>query len=1218
MSTGKWYDWAKVRRQGVELTNHRKFNFPQIPAWFSGLLCLSAAAALLFCRSADAQSLYGSLTGTVTDPSGAAVVGAEVRVKGVATGVMQTTTSNSSGIYRFGNLLPGAYNVTVSAHGFETQTTPNVNVVVNGVAQASVQLELGVASQTVTVTTAAPLLQTETSDVQTNITSRQIQNLPIIGTQGANFQSLLREIPGSGLTSETNSTAANAQRAINTNFNGQSYQSIDTRIDGVPDLYPYLPANVSLVPPYDTIQTVNVVTNAFTAQQGIAAGAAVNVETMSGTNHFHGDAHELHTDENFAARNYFQTNPVIFPHKNRNNQNEFGGAVGGPIKRNKLFFFFGFDRTTQRQLAGPDTRTLPTAAMATGDFTGLPGNPIIYDPATGDATGAGKTQISCNGVANKICPGRIDPAAQTMIGLIQPLFSQEVATSNDQGNWTGSGTALLNRNDLSSKVDWAQSQNTLVWGRYGFSKSLVYDPPLLGAAAGDATNGGQLGNAPGLTQVAGLGVSHTFTPSLLFDWNFGYTRQNVGSTYDLTSPRGLDQLHIPGTNNAGAPGSATDYYGWPGFTFPLVGLNIGNAQVANPFLFRDNQFVTDADVSWTKGKHNFKGGIEWYHADINHFQAQGGTFQNARGQFQFNGYATTPFGGSPTWFNQWADFLLGLPQETGKARQLFNPNSERWGNWAWYVQDQWQLTPKVTVTMGVRWEYYPFGYANNGKGLRLLNLQTGIVSIGGYGNIPQNDNADVGSGQFLPRVGVAYSILPTTVLRFGYGLSADPYDPYHVMLNAYPSLLLDTNLPANPTYYVPVASLTGTNGTGLGSGSYSVPTGLSLIPVPDLSSGQIALPTSASTTTVPNPYQRGYINSYNATLEQEFGRNLAFNLGYVGAYDNHPTINMNANPSAPGTGSAGGVLSQLYGANYSGTINQLNPFKYTRYDSLQTKLRYNFAGGSNVTAAYTWSKAMSYADEEDLGFLLIPYAPDYSKNYGPAAYDRTNNFEFTGVAALPFGRSEPWLKDGIASEILGGWLVDPVVSVMSGLPFTVTSNANLGANGSTETADLVAPIKLTHGKPPRTGITCAQGDPTCQYFAPSSFAQPWICVNSPTTTCANPNPPHFGNTNRDEFRGPGYFDMDLSILRDFKVREFATLEVRADAMGLTNTPHFNNPNANCTSDATTPGPVAGSGQLCSTGANNNFGVVTGFVEPGGFFGTEPGNRTIWVGAEVKF
>ncbi|MGH9607039.1 MAG: TonB-dependent receptor [Terracidiphilus sp.] len=1170
------------------------------------VLLLAALLTFAVCPWAGAQTLYGSLTGAVTDPTGAAIAGARVSALEVQTGVKQTGVTNSSGIYRFAALLPGTYAVTVTATGFTTQKTPNVAVAVNGIAQLNVQLKVGTTSQTVTVSTAAPLLQTETAAVQQNITTRQIENLPIMGTQGANFQSLLGTVPGSGLTSETNSTAGNPQRAINENFNGQSYQGVDTRIDGVLDAYPYLPANVAYVPPEDAIETVNTVTNAFTAQEGMAGGAEVNVEIKSGTNNFHGDAHWFHTDQNFEARNYFDTDPTLFPHKNRSNQNEIGGAVGGPAVRNKLFFFFDFDRTTQRQLAGPDTRTLPTAAMASGDFTGLPGNPIIYDPATGSAAGAGKTQISCNGVLNTICPDRIDPAAETLIGLMKPLFSQE--TGSGLLNWTGSGTALFNRNNSDSKVTWALGPKSALWGRYSFSKTLVYDPPLLGAAIGDATNGGQLGSAPGRVQLVGIGATHSFTPNLLFDWNFGYTRQNLGSTFDLTSPRGIDQLKIPGTNNAGAPGSPSLYYGWPGFTFTSPGdLNIGNAQVANPFTFDDDQLVTDADLGWIRGRHNFKAGIEWDHTLINHFQAQGGTFQNARGQFQFNGDVTSEQGATPTWYNEWADFLLGLPQETGKARQLFNPNAERWGNWAWYGQDQWQITPKLALTYGLRWEYYPFGYADNGKGLRWLNLQTGIVSIGGYGSVPRNDGVSVGHGQFLPRVGVAYRIMPSTVIRGGYGLSADPYDPYHVMLNAYPSLLLDTNLPPNTADYIPAASLTGLNGAGLGSGSYSVPTGIVLIPRPDLSSGKIALPTSAGTTTVPNPYDRGYINTYNLTLQQEFGSDTTFNIGYVGAYDLHPTASLNANYSAPGTGSAGGVLSQRYGANYTGGIGELDPFRHSRYDSLQTSLTYRFAGGSNVHAAYTWSKAMDYDDNEELSSLPINYPPDYFKDYGPAGFDRTNNVEITGVLATPFGRGEPWLRNGIGGHILGGWLIDPVISIMSGIPFTVTGNGSaLDANGSTQTADLVAPFRLEHGKPPRVGVTCATGDPTCEYFDSNSFAQPLI------TGAANA---HFGNTNRNEFRAPGYYNMNLSLVRTFRIREYASLEVRADAMGLTNTPHFGPPNLSCAGSATAPGPVAGSGGLCG---GSNFGVITGFVEPGGYFGTEPGNRIVWLGTEITF
>lgn len=1176
---------------------------------------------------AGAQVLYGTLTGNVTDPSGAALPGATVTAVNTATGDTSTQPSDSAGIYRFEALPQGTYTVTISATGFTKQQTTGVGVVANEIKRVDASLKTGTVATEVTVTGAPPLLQTDTADVRHDISSHELISLPTMGSQGSNFQALLRTIPGAGLTAETNSLAGNPQRAINTNVNGLSNQGNNTRIDGAQDAYPWLPANVAYVPPTAAIDSVNVVTNSFNAEQGMAGGAAVNVLVRSGTNHFHGDARWFHTDQNFQARNYFQTdttNPA-FKKLNRNNQNQFGGSIGGPIVRDKLFFFTDYEGTRQRQLAGPDTRTLPTAAMMTGDLRNLPGNPIIYDPATGDSHGAGKQQISCNGVLNVICPSRIDPAAEYMIKLLQPLAAQEVVTANGLNNWSGSGTALFNRDNADGKVTWVQSQNTRIFGRYSFSKTLVYDPPLLGPAIGDATNGGQLGNAPGLVQQVGLGVTHTFTPSILLDWNFGFTRQRLGSTFDLTSARGLNDLGIPGTNNAGATGDPSLYYGYPGFTFPTAqappgttvtynGANIGNAQVANPFLFRDQQYVSGANLSYTRGRHAFRGGIEWNHTQINHFQPQGGTFQSARGVFSFNGYVTDQQGASPTWFHSWADYLLGLPGATGKARQIFNPNALRWSQWAWYLQDHFQVTPKIMLTAGLRWEFYPFGYSDNGHGLRVLNLNTGQVILGGYGNVPRNDGVDVGSGQWLPRAGIAWTVTPRTIVRAGYGMSADAYS-WHVLRNAYPAVVLDTNIPANTANFIPAASLTGLNGTGLGSGSYSVPTGLTLLPFPNLSTGSVPLPTTAGTTTISNPFNRGYFNSYNLTVEQEISKNVTFDAGYVGTLAIRPVVNMNANPSLPGAGTAGGILSQRYGANYTGTINVLTPFRNSRYDSLQSTVIWRFLNGSNLRMSYTWSKALNYADNEDLGFLAFPYPAFWYKNYGFASFDRTNNVEIAGVVALPFGHGQPWLQSGWAGAILGGWLVNPVVSMMSGVPFTVSAGGTLNAAGASQTADLVSNFRITKGRPLRTGQTCAVGNASCSYFSASSFAAPYI----PLDANKNPINPHFGNTNRNEFRGPGYFNANLSIVRDFKVKEWVSLRVRADAFGLTNTPHFANPNATCPSDATTPGPVGGSGQLCTTGAGSStFGIITSTASPGGFFGPDSGARSLWLGVSVLF
>jgi hypothetical protein len=1183
----------------------------------------------LLCGVAVSQVLYGTLTGNVTDQSGAVVAGANIVATNLATGVSTRTITDDNGIYRIQTLQPGNYKVAISASNFSTQLTQSLTVTASTVARVDASLKLAQQKDTVTVTTEAPLLQTDKADVHTELTTRQIEDLPTAGTQGRNFQSLLRIVPGTGITAETNSLAGNPQRAINTNVNGQSNQTNNTRIDGAQDWYAWLPANVAYVPPADAIETVNVTTNAFDAEQGTAGGAAVNVQIKSGTNTFHGSGHEFYTSQLFQARTYFNADPNLpgTQNKNKNIQHQFGGTIGGPIIKNKLFFFGDYERTTQRQLAGPVTATLPTVNMANGDFRGLTVSQtvggvtqqvpvIIYDPMTGNADGSGKQQISCNGVLNVICPDRIDPAATKMVQLLQPDLAKLNATGDNLNNFVGSGTALFNRDTADIKVNYVPNQKSTIFARYSLSKTLVFDPPFLGDAVGNATNGGQLGNAPGLIQSVGLGATYTFTPNLLLDWNAGFTRQRLGSTFDLSSAKGLNDLGIPGTNNAGTVGDPSLYYGLPGFIFPTnnaapsttgqIGTSLGNAQPANPFLFRDQQYVTGANLSWIKGKHALRGGLEWNHAQINHFQPQGGTFQQPRGSFEFNGYATSNKGGTlaPQWFNSWADFMLGLPEGTGKAIQLFNPNALRWNQWAWYLRDQWQVTPRLTVSLGVRWEYYPFGYSDNGKGLRYFDVNTGNVLVGGFGNVPRNDGIDVGSGQFLPRIGIAYRLMSSTVIRAGFGQSADPNN-WRYFRNAFPSVVLVTNTAANNQNFVPVASLTGLNSTGIAGGSVGpLQTGILLPPLPDLSTGVVPLPQNVGTTTVQNPFHRGYINSFNFMIQHDW-KGTVIETGYVGARGIRPLVFMNANAALPGQPSSAGVLSvALTNAgvcspcNYSGNPGIGVPFKNNWYDSMQTKVTRRFAGGSSAGFVWTWSKATSYADNEDLGFLTFAYPTQWEKNRSVANFDRTHNFEIYGVLQSPFGRGQHWLQTGIGNAILGGWQFNPIISKATGLPFTVTA-----PNGTT--ADLVGKFHVLNGKPPQAhpgptpgsvisqGQQCTPGVLSCHYFDPTAFAQPAAGM--------------FGNTYRNEFRGPGYFQMNLSVHRAFNLTEKVVLDLRADMINFTNTPHFANPNAGCA--------ATGPGLTCAGGT---FGAVTAQFQPGGFFGPDPGQRITWFGGHVTF
>jgi len=1161
--------------------------------WIALLICLA-----VFAGATRAQVLYGSLTGNVTDPSGAGVAGARAEALDVNTGVVSQGVADSDGIYRISELQPGVYKVTISAPNFGNFVTNGVRVDANTVQRVDAQLTLAQQQQSVTVTGEAPLLQTDRSDVHTDLTSNQIQSLPAISSEGASFQALYKIIPGFSLPVENNSAGGNPQRAMTSNVNGQSTQGNDTRIDGVQDLYPWLPNNIAYVPPEDAIDSVNIVTNSYDAEQGTAGGASINVHTKSGTNAFHGDAHELHTDKSLWALNYF--NPANF-HKPENIFNQFGGALGGPIRKDKLFFFADWESTRQNQApTGGNPQTVPTGGLIASnaqtagffDFRSLlPAGVNIYDPNTGNPDGTGRSIITCNGVQNEICLNRIDPAALTMAGLI-PGPDEPGITNNDFLNKVG----FFHRDDIDGKVDYVINNQTAMFGRYSFSRSFIFDPPALGAAEGNATNGGQLGNSFGRIQVVGMGITHTFSPNLVLDANFGFTRQRLDAEApDIGTPFGLDTLHIPGTN-----GPNLLEGGIPAFQFASGTFSpLGNPNTGNPFLFRDNQYVSNANLSWSKGKHQLRFGIEFNHTQLNHFQPENGTFQTARGSFSFTGVATelatctgappaeTCTAAAPTsaMYNGFADFLLGLPDAVGKVVQNVNPIALRWSQWAWYIRDQYQITPKLTVNYGLRWEFYPMGYSDH-TGLRVLNPATMDVIVGGGDGIPENDGVNVGHGLFLPRLGVAYRPFEKTVIRAGYGINADPNN-WRFLRTAYPadtvSDFVGANYaPAGNSGFAPAASLTGLNATG----SYSyLPTGITLLPVPALTPGLYPLPNGSGTTTIPLNFRRGYINSYNLTVEQEFAGFVA-DVGYVGSMAVRPLTNVNINPAPGGGGQSGRVLNTEFGGNWS-DINELMPFGNNYYNALQTKLTRKFSGSTEVGVVYTYSRAIDYEDDEEINFILFPYSAYLPKNRGVAGFDRTNNFEAYGVYQLPFGHGQRWATSGIASKLAGGWQLNGILTALSGTPFTVTDSGagatNLNAPGNTQTVNIVGPLTLFHGTPKSS---CPVGTTSCEYFNPASFA--------PVTT-----PGVLGDAGRNILRGPGLFDLDMSLFRDFKITERLTFQFQAQAYGITNTPHFNNPNSN----------ISGS----------NFGAITStLVTTNASLGGSGGQRQWWFAGKLIF
>ncbi len=551
----------------------------------------------------NAQVLYGTLTGNVTDPASAAVPGVHVEATNLGTNIKHETSTDDRGVYRFTDLQPGPYQVSVTAKSFRPFRENNVPVQGNEIRRVDVQLQISQATESVEVSADAVVLQTDKADIRTEVSAQEVQELPYNGTEGKNFQALLLLEPGSATTAgtgEANSAAGNPQRAITVFMNGVSSQANNTKLDGTTISYPWLPVNVAYVPSPEAIQTVSVSTNAFDAEQGAAGGAAINVTIKSGTNNLHGVLFERNTNNDLQAVNNYFSHPGRLA---KNIINQYGFAIGGPIwipkivhGKNKLFWFMDYEGTKQSQYAADPNLTLPTAAMRTGDFSAT--GTTIYDPLTGNANGTGRTPFA----GNMIPASRISPAAATLTGLL-PALTRPATFYNNYDAYGGT-TYSVDRWDW--KVNYNPTDKAMIWGRYSLSPMDIVAPLVLGPAGGDAFNGGNPGHAGGRVQVAAAGLTYSLTPTLLLDGNVGYTRQNIGANGDpQDGDYGTDVLHIPGTNGVGP-----NYQGIPGFQVASIA-NIGNTNTGSPFQFRDNQYTSDINVTKIKGAHNIRAGFEY-------------------------------------------------------------------------------------------------------------------------------------------------------------------------------------------------------------------------------------------------------------------------------------------------------------------------------------------------------------------------------------------------------------------------------------------------------------------------------------------------------------------------------------------------------------------------------------------------------------------------------
>ena len=1074
----------------------------------SRLFLRAALLGLAALIPVEAQVLYGSLTGNVTDPSSAPVPGAKVEVSNTDTGISRSAMTDERGVYSFNDLQAGPYRITVSFASFFPFTRTSVRIDAANASRLDVRLEVAQVNQTVTVEAAASVLQTERGEVSAQIHKEEIENLPMDG--GRNFQSLLKLLPGFTPPEELHSDAGNPQRSMGTNVNGASHSNNNTRIEGATISYPWLPHIVAYVPPAEAIQTVNVVTNSFDAEYGMAGGAAMNVTIKSGTNQFHGSVWEYHTNSALKARNYFYclyTCSGDPNHPAKNIMNQPGGTFGGPVKKNKLFFFASFEETVRR-LNASGLKTVPTEPLKKGDFSPYGAN--IFDPLTGTPDGKGRTLFP----DRQIPASRFDPAAATMAKMLPTATLAGV--SND---YFASASYKFNRYNADFKVNYNPTEKMTLFTRYGFSPSDVYDPPTFGIAGGDALNGGQPGHAKGLIQSTAVGGTYTVSPRILVDANVGFTRLRLnGESIDIDQNWGLDVLKIPGTN-----GSYRLQGGIPRFVVSGFS-NFGNPNVSNPFLFRDNQYTAVGNVSWMRGAHSIRMGAEYSYYTINHFQPQ--VAYGPRGGFNFTGGSTALNGGAaPNTYNGWADFLLGLPNGMGKDVQYVNPSAVRMPSFGLYIRDSWQVNRKLNISYGARFERYPFAHRDHRGGER-YDPATDKVLVGGVGDVPTSTGVDVGLGQFAPRLGVAYRMAKRTVLRGGFGITIDP-SSFRYLRDAYPSVL-SLQITGATTYQA----------------AGSLRNGLPEVKGPDLSTGTITLPSNVGDTTFPANYDRGYLKSWNVTIQHEIGWGFAGQVAYAGSRAVRQTaiVNLNASDSID-TGNAGRLLNIKYGR--TADIKMMKPFGSATYDSLQSRLTRRIAGGS-FGVSYTFSKAINYADNSDSG--LSWNGPSmWSRNKAQAGFNRPQNLQAYFVEPLPFGKGKKMLTSGFASKLAGGWQLNGTFSAMQGRPFTIASSAtSVNTIGNAQTGDQVkADIEVFGGI--GRGVS---------WFDPNAFM--------PVTD------KRFGTSGRNILFGPGSTNMDGSLFRSFKVRERVNLQFRWEVFNVSNTPTFANPGATVSSASRNP------------------------------------------------
>lgn len=1104
------------------------YRYTTLPVLTLFVLTLFLGASLF------AQVNTASLSGLVTDQNNAAIANVAIKVTNPATGYVRAVTTDSAGYYSFQNLPIGQYSVHVEQSGFEAvEEQVTLNVAEKG--RRDFSLQVGSTQQTVEVQAQASGLSPDDASLGTVIDRQTIEQTPLYLR---NWDDLLRIVPGVQIARFTQqSGATSAGRTGDFNVNGIHSLQNNFILDGIDNNT--FSENVqelsteSAHPSVDVIAEFNIITNPYSAEYGRAPGAAVSVNTKSGTNQFHGLAYEYLRNQYFDANDFFSNRNHL--RKPENNQNQFGGNFGGPFLKNRLFGFFNYEGTRIKQGVSR-TATVPLDNERIGDFSPATGQrvgikyPTIYDPTTG--------QPFAN---NQIPQGRIDPVVAKLIALFPEPNIQNNGLFPEVNNYTRNALTQDNNDNYNGRVDWTPSSTDTVFGRYNYSNRYRFIPGYFGGLA-DGTTTSAWGRQYLKNHSFVLGWTRIVSPSIVNDFRFGWVRNYSFAEQDpfaLTQYAGNFVPGIPINPAIGGGVPLTQFTG-------SLGTFIGSPDFL-PKQQAPQQFQYNDTLSLTHGTQTLKIGASLYLPMRNIFQDEPGM----RGDMNFTGIFTCQRNASSQCVSNtgfpYADGLLGMVQ----SNQLTNVHFVDQRLWmvSGFFEDDWKATPKLTFNLGIRYDFATPAL-NGANQMANFNPDTASLVFARSGGLKSRSLVNINYKNFGPRIGFAFSPDQKTVIRGGYGI-------YYTLFERYGS---EDQLALNPPFLInKTQSAASTSTTPVMIAQQGFPSNYldpSTINLNNLTAFHIR----AVNPQDPTPY----VQQWSFGLQRAIGSTWTAEINYVGTKSTHlDTLRDYNQPFISGNtvqttkNSSGQIVPVIPYSNF-GYIEYTDAIGYGNYNGLHASLTRRFQNGLSIRSAYTYSHSLDNAPEElETNSGGPPNGRNFAAWYGSSDFDIRNRVSVSYLYELPFGHGKPMLNHGPLSWVLGDFRTSGVYTFYSGHPFTVNAGGTLGSALDPNGQATATPILI--GKPHIVG------DPTCWYYAAKNKACGTL-ASGLTDAYALPPSGQFGNSGRNTLTGPRTNVFDAALLREFPFGPVNT-EFRWEVFNVTNTPEFGQPGNNFSSNA---------------------------------------------------